>query len=433
MTRNVFGRFRAAVVAAGSTLFLVATAHAQVPGGLNGVYAGTYRCGQGETNLTLSVATTPSGEVTAHFTFYLPAGTKTQAYTYTLFGQYDPRTARFSLMPVRWETPQPRDFAMVGMNGTWDSNELTGTIVGANCSTFHVDREQSAQAAPASAPPRALAAAPAAPRGQAAVNSPTTARAPAATGPQRPARPQTGIDPKQSAKLEAQAKALDDAEKAVEELSNPVLTWKLTTKKDGLTDQVSTQLTAETGLKGGDDADFVRANAMCNDNGIAVFFYLGNYFTSKNPEFAWDQQDSTNGDPLMDVRMRVDGGGVHVAKGYPDKKGNTYFGNSLGLLFYEPGLVARATHDQQDAVTTGILPFDSFVAPLVREAARSAAEDSAASSAGPLREAVDAHSIRVELQVNGYDENPVLDINPQDPAFHKFAVECSGRFGSPTR
>ena len=110
--------FARALVAACSALFLVGMAEAQVPGGFNGVYTGTYRCGQGQTNLKLSVTTTPSGEVTAHFTFYLPPGTNSQAYTYSLFGQYDARTARFSLMPVRWETPQPREFAMVGMNGT---------------------------------------------------------------------------------------------------------------------------------------------------------------------------------------------------------------------------------------------------------------------------------------------------------------------------
>jgi hypothetical protein len=46
---------------------------------------------------------------------------------------------------------------------------------------------------------------------------------------------------------------------------------------------------------------------------------------------------------------------------------------------------------------------------------------------------VNARSIRVELAITGYDENPVLDLNPQDPSFHKFAAECSSRFGSRTR
>src|SRR5262245_52457596 len=101
------------------TLHLVApAARAQNASALNGVYNGTYRCAQGPTNLKLSVTATAGGELSGLFTFYLPPGTQNQGYTYSLHGQYDPRSAKFSLMPVRWETEHPANFVMVGMNGS---------------------------------------------------------------------------------------------------------------------------------------------------------------------------------------------------------------------------------------------------------------------------------------------------------------------------
>src|SRR5262245_23512174 len=93
----------------------VTAAAAQTPAGLNGVYTGTYRCGQTPTNFTLSVMTTAGGEVTARFTFYLPPGTQTQAYTFSLFGQFSPTNSKFSLMPARWESEHPANVTMVGM------------------------------------------------------------------------------------------------------------------------------------------------------------------------------------------------------------------------------------------------------------------------------------------------------------------------------
>src|ERR1041385_617387 len=121
-------------------------ASAQNAAALTGVYNGTYRCAQGATNLKLSLTTTASGELSGLFTFYLPPGTQNQGYTYSLHGQYDARTAKFSLMPVRWETQHPANFNMVGMNGSFDSTELAGSITGPGCTTFNVERNQSESA-----------------------------------------------------------------------------------------------------------------------------------------------------------------------------------------------------------------------------------------------------------------------------------------------
>ena len=81
-----------------------------------------------------------SGDLSALFTFYFPPGTQNQSYTYSLQGQYNPQTAKLSLVPVRWETASPPNFGMVGMNGTFTSNEISGTITGPGCRTFNVER-----------------------------------------------------------------------------------------------------------------------------------------------------------------------------------------------------------------------------------------------------------------------------------------------------
>jgi hypothetical protein len=380
--------------------------------GLNGTYAGTYRCGQSVTNMKLSVTTTASGELTGHFTFYLPAGTQQQAYTYGLFGQFNPRSARFVLNPTQWEGARPANAAMVGMNGTWDSNELTGTITSdANC-TFQLERDQAAvsraAAPPASAPTRSTQAAQRSPTPQGAANSPAASLA----------------------ALDKAMKELDQADKETEKadqaFADPVLKWRLVTKKDRLSDEVTTQLSATTGLQHG---DFIQANALCNDNGIALFFTLGSLGTAKSPEFAWDQSTTSGPEPTMEVRMRVDGRPVHVAQGSPDKKGNSFFANTLGVLFYEPNLVARSARETRNAATTGFAPLDSVLGGFVGAAAQTNAENLASSSAGPLRDAVEAKSIRVELPVNAYVEAPILDLNPQNPMFHTFAMECSSRLG----
>ena len=180
-------------------VFVAPAASAQNPAALTGVYNGTYRCGQGATNLKLSLTTTAGGELSGLFTFYLPPGTQNQGYTYSVRGQYDARTAKFSLMPVRWETQHPANFSMVGMNGSFESTELTGSITGPSCTTFNVERNQSESANIAavmalqkSVAPAETAAAPA----QSAYEAALRAQAPAGVRASLPApAPQSATTP----------------------------------------------------------------------------------------------------------------------------------------------------------------------------------------------------------------------------------------------
>jgi len=199
MTSNLSHRIARFFTSMCFAMVLVVPAASAQNAALTGVYNGTYRCGQGQTNLKLSLTVTASGELSGLFTFYLPPGTQNQGYTYSLHGQYDPRTAKFSLMPVRWETQHPANFMMVGMNGSFDSNELTGSITGAGCSTFNVERNQSESANIAAvmalqksvAPTEAAAAAP-----QGSYEAALRAQAPAgvrASIPAPPAQSQSGV------------------------------------------------------------------------------------------------------------------------------------------------------------------------------------------------------------------------------------------------
>jgi hypothetical protein len=121
---------------------VVPAARAQTSASLNGVYNGKYTCGQGPTNLKLSVALSPIGDVSALFTFYLPAEAPKLGYTYSLHGQYDPQTANFSLTPVRWETEHPSNLGMVGMDGALSGDRLSGRITGGRCTTFDLTRDK---------------------------------------------------------------------------------------------------------------------------------------------------------------------------------------------------------------------------------------------------------------------------------------------------
>jgi hypothetical protein len=115
-------------------------ARAQPVSAVGGVYNGTYTCAQGSTTLKLSVMPTANGDLYALFTFYPPRGTQNQPYTYSLQGQYDPKTAKLSLTPLRWETASPPDFGMVGLDGTVTAGELAGTVTGPGCRGFNVER-----------------------------------------------------------------------------------------------------------------------------------------------------------------------------------------------------------------------------------------------------------------------------------------------------
>ena len=79
-------------------------------------------------------------------------------------------------------------------------------------------------------------------------------------------------------------------------------------------------------------------------------------------------------------------------------------------------------------MTTGIPAFDGLLGGIVRQSAQANAQAWQDSAAGPLSELVSARSIRIELPVTTFDPKPVLDLNPQDPALHKFVSDCNAKF-----
>jgi hypothetical protein len=212
------------------------------------------------------------------------------------------------------------------------------------------------------------------------------------------------------------------------EVTGPVLVWHMTSKKDALTGTVTTQPSAIKILpEAGVD---VSVTAYCSNNGVGVFFLAtADKKSDPAPQFTWYTQPSDDtGDQVADVRMVVDGGGVHVAKGFANVDGHTVYTNWLGLLFYEPNIVANVARNQVNSASTGIAALDGLIGPMVKQQAQNNSQEQADSSAGSLSTLVSAHSVRVELPLAGLSSQPVLDINPQDKVIHPFVAECNAKF-----
>jgi hypothetical protein len=115
---------------------------------INGVYNGTYTCALGPRTLKLSLLTSGNGSLTGVFTFYLPPTSHTQAFSYSLNGTFDASSGKFRLNPVKWETPPPGGYIMVGMDGAFDpsTGQVVGKITYGNCRNFQATRDQAASA-----------------------------------------------------------------------------------------------------------------------------------------------------------------------------------------------------------------------------------------------------------------------------------------------
>jgi hypothetical protein len=209
---------------------------------------------------------------------------------------------------------------------------------------------------------------------------------------------------------------------------DPNLAWKIVSKKDPLTDEVTTQPSAIKLYL--DDKMYVTVTATCSSSGVAFYFLASPGSNSDaKPAYSFYAPDSNNSDLVADVRMRADNGNVHVAQGYPNEENHTQYSNWMGLLFYQPRLVAQVTQDKEDSANTGVMALDALMAPMVKTAARSSAQTMADNSAGPLTQLETAHSIRIELPVSGAATEPVLDLNPQDSVLHPFVEQCAAKFG----
>lgn len=97
-----------------------------------GVYNGSYTDAQGTTKFKLSLTENANGRLAGVFTFYLPGGSDTNAYTRDLLGQYIPGSRFFVLRAGKWETAPPGQVVMLGMNGVFDpaGGEGAGKISG---------------------------------------------------------------------------------------------------------------------------------------------------------------------------------------------------------------------------------------------------------------------------------------------------------------
>jgi hypothetical protein len=115
---------------------------------INGVYNGTYTCAIGPRTLKLSLLASGNGSLTGVFTFYLPPTSHTEAFSYSLNGMFDAASGKFKLNPVKWETPPPGGYVMVGMDGAFDpgTGQVAGKITYGSCGAFQATRDQAASA-----------------------------------------------------------------------------------------------------------------------------------------------------------------------------------------------------------------------------------------------------------------------------------------------
>jgi hypothetical protein len=111
---------------------------------INGVYNGTYTCAAGPRTLKLSLLAPGNGSLTGVFTFYLPPASHTEAFSYSLSGTLEAASGKFKLNPVKWDTPPPGGYVMVGMDGAFDpgTGQVTGKITNGSCGAFQATRDQ---------------------------------------------------------------------------------------------------------------------------------------------------------------------------------------------------------------------------------------------------------------------------------------------------
>lgn len=123
--------------------------HAQsAANAISGVYNGTYTCAMGPRTLKLSLLASGNGSLTGVFTFYLPPTSHTKAFSYSMRGTFEAVSGKFKLNPVKWETPPPGGYVMVGMDGAFDpgAGQVAGKITYTSCGAFQATRDQAESA-----------------------------------------------------------------------------------------------------------------------------------------------------------------------------------------------------------------------------------------------------------------------------------------------
>lgn len=110
------------------------------PESLTGVWEGTYTCGQGETELRLTIDDRGDGGVGGAFQFTTPGAGGTEG-SYSMVGNRDGGT--LTLDPHEW-LQEVRNYRMVGLRAEIadrsDTEALSGTVEGDGCTEFTAER-----------------------------------------------------------------------------------------------------------------------------------------------------------------------------------------------------------------------------------------------------------------------------------------------------
>ncbi len=105
---------------------------------VGGVYTGTYTCAKGPVDMNLKLSLNESSILNGTMTFYLPPGSHTKAYTFSLGGPLNQTTGSFNLRPMKWEGAEPPNYVMVGLNGTVNpqNGKISGKVDYSGCGNF---------------------------------------------------------------------------------------------------------------------------------------------------------------------------------------------------------------------------------------------------------------------------------------------------------
>ncbi len=128
-----------------STQSVVSTASLEqspVDRGVQGIWKGTYVCGQGLTGLTLTIEGVDLSQLTASFKFYpVPENPGVPNGELGMIGEFDPNMGQLEMRPGEW-VRRPSGYATVGVTAALDTTAqtLTGRLLVGGCKPFELTR-----------------------------------------------------------------------------------------------------------------------------------------------------------------------------------------------------------------------------------------------------------------------------------------------------
>lgn len=109
---------------------------------LTGDWEGTYVCGQGLTNLKLSISQSNSFEISAVFKFSANrSNPSVLSGSYRMIGTYDSKTNEIKLRATDWIN-QPSGYMTVDLAGkvSQGNTKISGDVINSSCSTFSLEK-----------------------------------------------------------------------------------------------------------------------------------------------------------------------------------------------------------------------------------------------------------------------------------------------------